>query len=140
MAVLGWDILLGLYYMIGLLRRFRIPSRGWIGKLPLLVLAAALVFTALYCLQIIIYDLAAVDCGFIILLLESCIQSGMIRSNSNFELLFEISGIEAQITDRDGKIYCSSGKYFGTTGACKKNGYGSGAYGNNSGGKKIKRR
>ena len=109
MAVLGWDILLGLYYMIGLLRRFRIPSRGWIGKLPLLVLAAALVFTALYCLQIIIYDLAAVDCGFIILLLESCIQSGMIRSNSNFELLFEISDIEAQITDRDGKIYCSSG-------------------------------
>ena len=109
MAVLGWDILLGLYYMIGLLRRFRIPSRGWIGKLPLFVLAAALVFTALYCLQIIIYDLAAVDCGFIILLLESCIQSGMIRSNSNFELLFEISDIEAQITDRDGKIYCSSG-------------------------------
>lgn len=76
MAVLGWDILLGLYYLIGLLRRFRIPSRGWIGKLPLLMLAAALVFTALYCLQIIIYDLAAVDCGFIILLLESCIQSG----------------------------------------------------------------
>ena len=27
MAVLGWDILLGLYYMIGLLRRFRITVK-----------------------------------------------------------------------------------------------------------------
>ena len=46
--------------------------------------------------------LTAVDCIFIILFLESCIQSGLIRSNSGYDRLFEAALLEAQITDASG--------------------------------------
>ena len=55
-------------------------------------------------------DVTALNCVMIVLLLESCIQSGLIRSNSQYDRLFEIANIEAHIADEKGKIHYVSGQ------------------------------
>jgi hypothetical protein len=54
-------------------------------------------------------DLVAIDCLLITALLESAIQSGLIRSNTGYHELFEISTVAAQIVDEDYQVcYFSS--------------------------------
>ena len=108
--VSGWSILLGLYFVAALLWKCRAPGKRWFQRLPLLVMLAEVGVTVCYCLQILKCDLTALDVIMIVLLLESCIQSGLIRSNSNYDRLFEGADIEAQITDRWGQICYLSGQ------------------------------
>ena len=64
-------------------------------------MACAGVFWILYSLGIVKVDLTAMDCLIITLLLESAIQSGLIRSNTGYNELFEISTVAAQIVDKN---------------------------------------
>ena len=97
MVVAGWSILLGLYFVLALLWKCRAPGKRWFQRLPLLVMMAEVGITVLYCLKILKCDLTALDSIMIVLLLESCIQSGLIRSNSNYDRLFEVADVEAQV-------------------------------------------
>ena len=72
------------------------------------VLLANVFLSVLYCLKIIRMDLVAVDCMFIVVLLEACIQSGLIRSNSGYEMLFASALMEAQILDKNGMVCYTS--------------------------------
>ena len=103
--VLTWCVCLGLYFIVMLLVKSQAPGKKWGRKVPFLILTAGVVMTAIYCLRIIIFDMTAVNCLLIILLLESCIQSGFIRSNSMYDALFSAATIEASITDRNGQVY-----------------------------------
>lgn len=78
------------------------PEKRWLQKLPLFVLLVNVFLSVLYCLKIIRMDLVAVDCMFIVILLEACIQSGLIRSNSGYERLFTSALLEAQVLDKTG--------------------------------------
>ena len=98
--IAGWCLLLGLYFLVILLLKCRAPGRPWFQKLPILVLLGAVVFSILYCLHLVKADLTAVDCILILFLLEACIQSGLIRSNSGYGSLFESALLEAQILDQ----------------------------------------
>ena len=108
--VSGWSLLLGLYFVAALLWKCRAPGKRWFQRLPLLVMLAEVGVTVCYCLQVLKCDLTALDCIMIVLLLESCIQSGLIRSNSNYDCLFKVADMEAQITDQSGRVCYRSGQ------------------------------
>lgn len=108
--ILGWSVCLGCYFVVMLLLKCRAPGKHWVRKLPLSVLILDIVLAVLYCLKVVTFDLTAVNCMMIVLLLESCIRSGLIRSNSNYGELFQAASVEAVITDRDGKVCYSSEK------------------------------
>lgn len=97
--VILWSIFLGIYSLVMLLMKCRAPGNRWFQRTPLLVLGGALVVWFLYGLGILNMDFTTVSCFVIILLLESSIQSGLIRTNSKYGLLFGTSTIEARITD-----------------------------------------
>lgn len=103
-----WCICLGVYFSVMLLIKSRAPGKKWGRKFPFFVLTSGVILTVLYCLRIVIFDMTAVNCFLIVLVLEGSIQSGLIRSNSMYGALFSESDIDASITDQNGKIYYSS--------------------------------
>lgn len=107
-VIIAWVICLGVYFVLGLLLKCRVPGRRRFQKLPILIICCAAVICSLYCLRIWQYDLTAMCSLIIILLLESCIQSGLIRSNSKYGILFHASSIEAQIVNQDYEVCYSS--------------------------------
>lgn len=106
--VILWSVSLGFYFVIMLVLKCHAPGNKWFQKSPLLVICLAILFWTLYFLKIVVYDLTSVSCFTIILLLESAIQSGAIRSNSQYEDLFQSSSIEAQIVDEDYRLCYAS--------------------------------
>ena len=98
---MAWFILLGIYFVVMLIKKSRVPGSKSFQKLPAVILGISIIFWVLYCMQIIGGDLAAIDCIMIIALLESAIQSGLIPSNTNYNELFRNSTVSAQIVDTD---------------------------------------
>lgn len=98
---MAWFILLGIYFVVMLIKKSRVPGSKHFQKLPAVILCISIVFWVLYCLHIVSGDLAAIDCIMIIALLESAIQSGLIPSNTKYNELFRNSTVSAQIVDAD---------------------------------------
>ena len=98
-ALISWLILLGVYFVIMLMVKCRVPGSKSFQKLPAVILGASILFWVLYSWQVTGGDLAAVDCFVIIALLESAIQSGLIPSNTNYDELFRNTTISTQIVD-----------------------------------------
>ena len=106
---MAWFVFLGIYFVVMLMKKSRVPGSRSFQKLPAVILGISIIFWVLYCMQIIGGDLAAMDCIMIIALLESAIQSGLIQSNTNYYELFRSSTVSAQIVDADYKICMVSG-------------------------------
>lgn len=98
---MAWFILLGIYFVVMLIKKSRVPSSKSFQKLPAVILVISIIFWVLYCMQIVGGDLAAIDCIMIISLLESAIQSGLIPSNTSYNELFRGSTVSAQIVDNN---------------------------------------
>ena len=96
---MAWFILLGIYFVVMLIKKSRVPGGKSFQKLPAVILGISIIFWVLYCMQIVGGDLAAIDCIMIISLLESAIQSGLIPSNTSYKELFCSSTVSAQIVD-----------------------------------------
>lgn len=96
---MAWFIILGIYFVVMLIKKSRVPSSKSFQKLPAVILGISIIFWVLYCMQIVGGDLAAIDCIMIISLLESAIQSGLIPSNTSYKELFCSSTVAAQIVD-----------------------------------------
>ncbi|MBR5270404.1 MAG: hypothetical protein IKU21_07880 [Anaerotignum sp.] len=106
---MAWFVLLGIYFVIQLLKKSRVPGQKEMQKLPALIMGGAVIFWILYCLGIFRgVDLTVADCLIISLLLESAIQSGLIPSNINYDNLFRVSTIAAQITDLNYRVCFAS--------------------------------
>lgn len=99
--VVAWFVSLGFYFTVMLLVKSRVPGSRSFQRLPAIIMVLAAGLWALYSLGILKIDLAAMDCLIIALLLESAIQSGLIRSNTGYNELFEISTVAAQIVDKN---------------------------------------
>lgn len=107
--IMAWFVSLGFYFVIALLRKCRIPGNRNMQSLPLLVMGCAVVFWALYCLEVVRdLDLTAIDCLIIAALLESAIQSGLIPVNTNYDELFQISTAAMQIVDDSYQVHYTS--------------------------------
>lgn len=101
-AAMAWFVLLGIYFVVMLLRKSRVPGKRGIQSLPAVIMGGAVIFWTLYCFGIFRgSDLTVVDCLIIALLLESAVQSGLIPSNTNYHELFRASTIAAQIVNED---------------------------------------
>ena len=98
---MAWFILLGIYFVVMLIKKSRVPGSKHFQKLPAVILGISIIFWIMYCMHIVGGDLAAIDCIMIIALLESAIQSGLIPSNTNYYELFRSSTVSAQIVDAD---------------------------------------
>ncbi len=95
----GWFTVLGFYFVVKLLLKGKGPGNRMFQRVHIAIMAIAVVFWCLYAFTGIDADLTAVDCALITLLLESAIQSGLIRTSTNYRKLFEISSVTAQISD-----------------------------------------
>ena len=100
-VTMAWFILLGIYFVVMLIKKSRVPGSKHFQKLPAVILVISIIFWIMYCMHIVGGDLAAMDCIMIIALLESAIQSGLIPSNTNYYELFRSSTVSAQIVDAD---------------------------------------
>lgn len=107
--LMAWFILGGLYFVVMLLKKSRVPGSKKMQRLPLFIMLGAIVFWVLYTLKLIKCDLTAMDCLIITCLLESAIQSGIIPSNTNHRELFDITTVSVQIVDADYQPHYVSG-------------------------------
>lgn len=105
-VVMLWILLCAALALGIIFRKCRLPHSKKILWLPLLLFCLIIVYALLYItvfpiIKPLLGDMTATSCVLIALIFESCIQCGLIQSNSHYAELFRTSAIAAQITDRD---------------------------------------
>ena len=106
--VIGWEIICALAAFVIMLFKCRLSQRK--KYLPFLMLTCSIVYAFIYVsgvewMQLIGGDITAAQCLVFTGILESCIQCGLIQTNTGYEELFMVSRLGAQITDQ-GNIVC----------------------------------
>lgn len=109
--VIGWEIICALTAFIMMVIKCRISPRK--KYLPIIILGTSIVYAFIYSsgvrwMQIIGGDITAVQCLMFTSIFESCIQCGLIQTNTGYEALFEAGTFRAQITDTDYNIRYTS--------------------------------
>ena len=109
----AWQVLCAASAIVIMIIKCRIPQSKKFFGLPLVLLAAATVYTALYAIKVpwIIYvagDFTVSLCLFTVGIFECCIQCRLIQSNTGYDSLFSITTIGAHITDEKLNIKYSS--------------------------------
>lgn len=109
----GWEIVCALTALVTMLVKCRIPYSRKVLFLPFVPAVLAVAYGVLYILRltwlrVIAGDITVVFCLLITATLESCIQCGLIYSNTRYRELFDASTVGAQITDGDYRPYLSS--------------------------------
>lgn len=109
--VLGWEILCALAAFVIMIIKRRLSYRK--KYLPFLLLACSIVYAFIYVsgvewMQIIGGDIAAAQCLMFTGILESCIQCGLIQTNTGYGELFMVSRLGAQITDQGNTVCLAS--------------------------------
>ena len=100
--VIGWEIICALTAFTVMVIKCRLSQRK--KYLPLSLLCVCIVYALIYAsgaewLRIICGDITAVQCLMVTAILESCIQCGLIQTNTGYDALFEAGTFKAQITD-----------------------------------------
>ena len=109
--VIGWEIICALTAFTIMVIKCRLSQRK--KYLPLSLLCICIVYALIYAsgaewMRIIGGDITAVQCLMFTAILESCIQSGLIQTNTGYDSLFEAGTFKAQITDTDYNIRYTS--------------------------------
>ncbi|MBP3448024.1 MAG: hypothetical protein J6K51_03275, partial [Clostridia bacterium] len=117
--VLGWEILCAFAAFVIMLIKCRLSYRK--KYLPFLLLACSIVYAFIYVsgvewMQLIGGDIVAAQCLMFTGILESCIQCGLIQTNTGHEELFMVSRLGAQITDQGNTVCLASSNVRGLTG------------------------
>jgi hypothetical protein len=111
-CAMAWYIVLGLTFVILLIKKNRLPSSKKMQFLPLFIMLGAIVFWLLYTFKVINVDLTVIDCLLIGSLLESALQTGLIQTNTNYRELFEKTTVPVIIVDGHYQArYTSGGAY-----------------------------
>lgn len=116
--VIGWEILCALAAFVIMIIKCRLSYRK--KYLPFLLLACSIVYAFIYVsgvewMQLIGGDIAAAQCLMFTGILESCIQCGLIQTNTGYEELFMASRLGAQITDQGNTVCLASSNAGGLT-------------------------
>ena len=116
--VLGWEILCAFAAFVIMIIKCRLSYRK--KYLPFLLLACSIVYAFIYVsgvewMQLIGGDIAAAQCLMFTGILESCIQCGLIQTNTGYEELFMVSRLGAQITDQGNTVCLASSNAGGLT-------------------------
>ena len=99
--VCGWFVILGLYFVLMLVKKSHSPGNKAFKSLPLIIMIISIIFWIAYALGVIESDLTTVDCLMITLLLESAIQVGLIPSNSNYDEIFNSTTVPVMIVNEE---------------------------------------
>ncbi|MGI6752058.1 MAG: histidine kinase N-terminal 7TM domain-containing protein [Anaerovoracaceae bacterium] len=115
-VVYFWMVLSILVALVITIRKSRVPHSKSRLYLPFIPYVVGLIYGILYILNIpllrvVAGDMTAIFCLFTIAIYECLIQSGLIRSNMNYEELFYFSDLDMRIIDNDG-IICYESKPF----------------------------
>ncbi|MGN0459367.1 MAG: histidine kinase N-terminal 7TM domain-containing protein [Ruminococcus sp.] len=102
--VVAWEIICALASFTVMVIKCRLSQRK--KYLPLILLGICIVYALIYAsgaewMRIIGGDITAVQCLMFAAILESCIQCGLIQTNTGYESLFQSGTFRAQITDSD---------------------------------------
>ena len=102
--VIGWEIICALAAFAIMLIKCRHSQRK--KYLPFLLLSFSLIHALIYVsgaewMRLIGGDITAAQCLLFTGILESCIQCGLISTNTGYKALFEAGSIGAQIADTD---------------------------------------
>ena len=105
-GIVIWLFLCGFLFLMILLYKCRIPQSRKFIWMPGIPMGLLLVYTLLYFLRVrwlfvFFGDMTAMFCLLYAAVLESCMQAGLIQTNTGYELLFEATTIRAQITDEN---------------------------------------
>ena len=108
-VVMLWCIGCAISALVIIVIKSRVPNTRKIMWRPILPLVILFVYMGLYIsevngLRIVLGDMTVFCCLFFTAIFESCIQCGLIQSNSGYDKLFEISTIEAKIVDSEGNV------------------------------------
>lgn len=111
--VVGWMVLCALTALVIMLVKCRVPNSRRVLVLPFVPVVLSVIYGALYIFQLPWLRLSAGDvtvvfCLLIAATLESCIQCGLIQSNTHYRELFDASTVGAQITDPEYHVVLSS--------------------------------
>ena len=106
--VVGWEIICALTAFIIMVIKCRIsPIKKY---LPIIILGISIVYAFIYSsgvswMQIIGGDITAVQCLMFTAIFESCIQCGLIQTNTGYDTLFEVGTFGAQIVDMENRTH-----------------------------------
>ena len=111
--VIAWELGCALAALLIILLRCRKIKNKKMGWLPFAAYGVAAAYSIAYYLnlpfwKIVSKDMTATLCLLFALIIESCIQCGLIPSNTGYAQLFAASTISAQITDQSGKCIYQS--------------------------------
>lgn len=111
---IGWMVLCASTALVIMLVKCRVPHSRKVLVLPFVPVIMALLYGVCYIfrapwLRVIAGDMTVVFCLLFAAALESCIQCGLIQSNTRYEELFsQAADIPAQITDNDYSVRYAS--------------------------------
>ena len=108
-VVLAWMVLCAAASLVLILTKCRIPQSRRYLWLPVVPFALALAYCAayikgVYWVWLLAGDLTVSMCLIITAIFESCIQCGLIQSNTGYDALFAASTVKARITDEDFRL------------------------------------
>ncbi len=111
----GWELTMALISLGTFIAKSRVPHSRKVLWQPFVPLTFSVIYGALYVtswpmLRFFARDMTIILCLLFTAILESCIQCGLIQSNSGYAELFRASTIGARIIDRGGRLHlCSEG-------------------------------
>ena len=103
----GWSVACGLVSLVLMFAKSKLPKTKFSLWIPIVPFAVIVICAVLYALRVpfiwkISRDLAVFECLAFSIFLESCLSSGLIRSNTRYEELFRASkDLSVQITDEN---------------------------------------
>ena len=114
-----WMILCAVTALVTMLIKCRIPHSRKVLILPFIPAILAVIYCTLWVfrvlgffemewLKVIAGDMTVVFCLLFTAVLESCIQCGLIQSNTGYDELFMVSRLGAQITDQENMVCLAS--------------------------------
>lgn len=111
--VVGWQVLCALTALSTMLIKCRIPNSRKVFMQPFVPVILALIYSVLYIfcmplLRLLAGDMTVVFCLLFAAAFESCIQCGLIQSNTHYEELLACSTLCVQITDPGYKVLLGS--------------------------------
>ena len=109
----GWMILCTITALAAMLIKCRIPHSRKVLMLPFVPTILAMIYGVLYIFRVpwlraIAGDMTVIFCLLITAILESCIQCGLIQSNTRYNDLLQCCTLRVQLTDPDYQVLLTS--------------------------------
>lgn len=110
-VISAWYLICSIIFICMVIKRSKMPGKNKFIWVPTAILALAYLYHVLYTLSIVPYffrDMIIVNAFFTVLIFESMLQTGIIKSNLFYSYLFKQSSIPAMILDDDRNVIFSN--------------------------------